>query len=518
MALENIHKARIFDIGAGLGTSLDSTLTIVNARSTVLLAKAKDSFRSFIDDATPSVYTINIGNDVVEPIFSNFSISTTKEVFTAELTKEMYSIGFPMTTEYLQEVIRLATDKAEARLAATVQSDSASHLDYRNIFYYLGKEIAQLFNSLDSKKNSIIISNPEAMGLPGKLVLIGKSFSSTQNSVNVIINKVLRKYTDNTKASFGSIVHAGHTAVVIDETVAGGKTYATNTPLTQEILFKVEASASSKLLDPKVFQDDFVKKVPLFLNTAITFSENFTPTAKNLLSIGFSFVVPMDATLNSLSGQVERAAAKELVKTIILPEIATAMKDRLSWLKVNATGIRGSPTIPEFIKALVISIIKGEKIQTSVYSETKKTSKKLVIAIPTSVNLSINKKVKDSKVSSTLRRIKTGHFTSLASIQAIMDQTITEQVKNNMGAGDRKDILNYQTGRFAESVKIERLSQSREGMISVFYSYMRNPYGTFSIGGQQSIPQTRDPKTLISKSIREIGAKLVSNRMRGILV
>jgi hypothetical protein len=87
-----------------------------------------------------------------------------------------------------------------------------------------------------------------------------------------------------------------------------------------------------------------------------------------------------------------------------------------------------------------------------------------------------------------------------------------------MGTGARKDILNYQTGRFAESAKVEKMSQSREGMITAFYSYMRNPYATFSTGGAQESPATRDPKLLISKSIREIGATMVENRMRAVLV
>jgi hypothetical protein len=87
-----------------------------------------------------------------------------------------------------------------------------------------------------------------------------------------------------------------------------------------------------------------------------------------------------------------------------------------------------------------------------------------------------------------------------------------------MGTGERKDILNYRTGRFAESAKVDSMSQSRQGMITAFYSYMRNPYATFSVGGSQASPASRDPKLLISRSIREIGATMVGNRMRAVLV
>jgi hypothetical protein len=87
-----------------------------------------------------------------------------------------------------------------------------------------------------------------------------------------------------------------------------------------------------------------------------------------------------------------------------------------------------------------------------------------------------------------------------------------------MGRGERRDVLNLRTGRFAESVKIERMTQSREGMITAFYSYMKNPYATFSTGGRQSLPKSRDPKLLIAKSIREIATEQVRNRLRSVSV
>jgi hypothetical protein len=62
------------------------------------------------------------------------------------------------------------------------------------------------------------------------------------------------------------------------------------------------------------------------------------------------------------------------------------------------------------------------------------------------------------------------------------------------------------------------MSQSREGMITAFYSYMKNPYQTFEPGYAQGSPKTRDPKLLIAKSIREIAATKVGNRLRAVSV
>lgn len=111
-----------------------------------------------------------------------------------------------------------------------------------------------------------------------------------------------------------------------------------------------------------------------------------------------------------------------------------------------------------------------------------------------------------------------GQFYSLASLQRLLDATLAQKIKENMGKGSRRDILNLRSGRLAESAKVERMSQSREGMITAFYTYMKNPYATFSEGGRQEFPRSRDPKLLIAKSIREIAASQVANRMRAVLI
>jgi hypothetical protein len=128
-------------------------------------------------------------------------------------------------------------------------------------------------------------------------------------------------------------------------------------------------------------------------------------------------------------------------------------------------------------------------------------------------------KTKETSTTKTkLPIIETSTSYSLSSLQNLLDAHLQDVVSANMGDGSRTDILNYRTGRFAASAKVERLSESREGMITAFYSYMKNPYATFSEGGRQSRPKSRDPKLLISKSIKEIAAEKVANRMKAILV
>lgn len=111
-----------------------------------------------------------------------------------------------------------------------------------------------------------------------------------------------------------------------------------------------------------------------------------------------------------------------------------------------------------------------------------------------------------------------GRFSSLATLLAYINSDLAEQIAINMGDGDRKDILNYRTGRFAESAEVLKITQGRTGMLTAFYTYMKYPYQTFEPGFKQGLPRSRNPRLLISKSIHQLAASKVANRMRAVLV
>lgn len=105
---------------------------------------------------------------------------------------------------------------------------------------------------------------------------------------------------------------------------------------------------------------------------------------------------------------------------------------------------------------------------------------------------------------------------SAISLKDLLNAQLVQTIKQNMGTGSRRDILNLRSGRFAESVQVTNVSEGRSGMISAFYTYMRNPYATFSMGGKQQLPRSRDPKLLISSSIRQIAKQLAITKIRSI--
>ena len=97
---------------------------------------------------------------------------------------------------------------------------------------------------------------------------------------------------------------------------------------------------------------------------------------------------------------------------------------------------------------------------------------------------------------------------SQTKLYGALSAKINATVAKNMG----DPALNYQTGRFADSVKITDVSKTPQGFASVGYTYQLYPYQTFEPGFQQGDPE-RDPRKLIDRSIREIAAQMVTGRL-----
>jgi len=241
---------------------------------------------------------------------------------------------------------------------------------------------------------------------------------------------------------------------------------------------------------------------------------------KYLVEIQFS-------TTNIESGRASAAAVTELRKLFNLTD-----KDAKDILKSPTSMLQtlintpGSPSYIDLIAKDLTNILQGKpksKVEYAVKQAlvAKKTTK---IQKPKSNTEEINKlkaaksKLKAVKKDSSKIVEQTQVTYSLASLQALLNTHLQDVISANMGSGSSRDILNYRTGRFAASAKVERMSQSREGMITAFYSYMKNPYQTFEPGYRQGFPKSRDPKLLIAKSIRDIAESKVANRMRAVVV
>lgn len=208
---------------------------------------------------------------------------------------------------------------------------------------------------------------------------------------------------------------------------------------------------------------------------------------------------------------------KALVETSVYNEVRKAI---INEVKKDLVNVPGSNTMledfSELLKQGFISKLSDKPVKKLpshspvVGTVSDKPKSKKIKAKSQTLTLGSNTPV--GKLNKTLNTV------NLVNLQNLINLQLQDIISANMGNGSERNILNYRTGRFAESVKVESMSESRAGMITAFYSYMKNPYQTFEPGFQQGSPKTRNPKLLIAKSIRDIAAQYVDNRLRSVSI
>jgi len=99
---------------------------------------------------------------------------------------------------------------------------------------------------------------------------------------------------------------------------------------------------------------------------------------------------------------------------------------------------------------------------------------------------------------------------NISTLIGILNAKLPDTVVGNMGS----PRLENRTGRFANSVRVLDVTQTRAGFPSIGYTYQRQPYGVFeATSGSRFSSSDRDPRTLIDASIREIAAQYALGRL-----
>ncbi len=156
-------------------------------------------------------------------------------------------------------------------------------------------------------------------------------------------------------------------------------------------------------------------------------------------------------------------------------------------------------------------IIDAKNVKTDSKSSSNSlkkvsTSKKGTSASRLGVGVKAVTVLRGSK--SSKRQSSRQSFDPLAIVTAI-NKELPATVRQNMGA----PALENQTGRFAESVRVTDIMQTRKGFPSIGYTYQRNPYEVFETGsGTRFADPDRDPRKIIDQSIREIAAQFMMGR------
>lgn len=234
----------------------------------------------------------------------------------------------------------------------------------------------------------------------------------------------------------------------------------------------------------------------------------------------FAFAITMPAEFNTGKLRVdEQQRLKALIGSEILPTLEEQLKKKFASV-LDPTIISASPSFNDYVESLVGNALDS-KIKLKTTNKTSKSKSSTKLLIPTNVLVKgkpLIGKSKSASIKTKLPLSRKDPGVDLLSITNIIRLGLKQKIIDNMGTGSSRSVLNYRTGRFADSAELIKLTQGKQGFISAYYTYMKYPYATFSEGGKQQYPRSRDPKKLISKSIRELVSEAVSKRMRTVLV
>jgi hypothetical protein len=535
-----VHFSRLLDIISGsalAGANTKVQKSALNKDFDVAKLESK-KLRDLIDSNLPTFYVVNV-DAIVYSLVQGLGLNNFQE------NEEYVKAKFPSKAElliFLEKTIKEALhtlpakpfipvidtlNKKYSTLLNTL-AKRTSYVGYRNAATKFGADLRTTL-----KANSVFVATDAKMLVSNlgdnSYVVIGPTFTLAVEKVNSTLNDTLRKsfassydinlrkYSASDAANrftIGDFINAGHTAAYS----ASKQLIGVNMPLLQERQFLLSSDPKAEGLETSI--------ADLYLNAdyAVEFNQNYTETASNLLNMQFSFVVSMPQKFNTNSLRTQEVARiKEYIGKTVLPTIVEQAKSKfVGGILQDVVNTSASPTILEYYANSLASILQGKK-PGKVVKKSKVTAKNTqAIAINAIVKdpkkLKLKSRSGGTKVKPESIPIQQASDLSLTSLQSLLDASLVERVKQNMGSGSSRTVLNLRTGRLAESAKVERLSESRAGMITAFYSYMKNPYATFSDGGQQQNPKTRDPKLLISRSIREIAAQQVANRLRAVAI
>ncbi len=500
----------------------------VKTANTALFERKTLNFRDIIDNSFPTMLIVDYDN-IEKELKLYQDIDTSLKQYISETYK-------PTAKDY--NIAKFSDAEIKMLLRAIrlgIQKFSAKRISYSALQQSLKTIVDQ-----DIGTSTTIVKVRNLFSVPYKLsdtignaeVIIFPSFARIGDLLRAPLEIGLSIAQDEADKdlgidSIGNILAYGHSAAGYVDQETGTTVLNFNSPKLLGIMFDVLQTASDtstkapagKALEAATFFTEDTRQTEIFLQIDKDFSENFV---KLFITVGGNIVRFENSLINSRRGSVLEKTEKRGVNKAVLEKLAraftsaqTVIGSRLSRYILNK---KSSPNLLEYINHVITSGIKGTK--PSSHKSSKTDSSRDVVKVKKEVVSGIAKgKAKLPKAQKPQTRIparaaKKG--ISLARLQIILDSLLVDQVKRNMGSGERRDVLNLRTGRFAESVRIERLSESREGMITAFYTYMKNPYATFSTGGRQQLPRSRDPKLLISKSIREIVQQQVANRLRAV--
>lgn len=518
----------------------------------LVLAESRTKFNDVIRANSPTIYLVDpdlIAQSVIDailskegnnPYISGISVPGQSKSVQGDtdyaaafkiLQNRLPSLKADISHKVRNELIKgfsKVTVQQLANIAETVYMDMISALqkaesrrkqvysEFRVAAAKAGAGIRRELNTLGIS----IIADPELMieNVQNRVPFLGFTFDTAVSKINSIIQSAVVNVIkrddflsiDESKFKVGNLVHAGHVGIYQDNNLIG-----INMP--SGIIAGVATNKLEQI-------EKAIGAIPIHIEHGLRLTKDFSEAGGIFLDLQFNFAVSMQAAINSAElGPQEQAAIRSVVGDIGDEALFEVLKSRTGTEAFKQIAeelvpiMQSSESLLDFIENLI-----GTSIAGNIKAKVKQTTPNFLGTPVTSPSLSLGKSKKSitktkakSKVRTpALKNIQVGETGS--SLVSILNLKLADQIRSNMGTGNSRTILNYRSGRFANSAQVVRVSESRQGLITAFYTYMKNPYATFSAGGRQELPKSRDPKLLISKSIRELVQGQMTARMRAV--
>jgi hypothetical protein len=198
-------------------------------------------------------------------------------------------------------------------------------------------------------------------------------------------------------------------------------------------------------------------------------------------------------------------------------EFTEILNKGVEMLRASIAETKSSDSLVEAGEKIILNSIKDElrkDIKTSFKKRSIKASngtqvKKRIATFSSSKGTLKDTKAKSSRAAP--KRPPQVQGPSVLEMLAYINPRLPDTVAKNM----EFPRLEYDTGRFAQSVKVLNIIKTRGGFPSIEYTYQRDPYQVFEMGAGRAPWATpdRDPRKLIDRSIREIAVELLTGRL-----
>ena len=475
------------------------------------ITKKDNDLRGYIDSTLPFTLYLDIGtirkNILVPEARAIQDLTQLLNLASPNIIIDNLDLAYQKTiNEYIDTFVNITGSELSEKLDALNASIANDNGTIKSTIQTLFKKTV-VVKELSKKNKSVLIISPKFTTIQsdfGKRVKSNFNYEAFSDIIDDDLGNSPRNLIKAYLAkNFGILQNIGHVEVDIISSKKGSsevKRGLVSPRLLQALLEWPKDAKSDRLV--RTFSKETGQA-----ETRIIVRKKF-----NNSKLVLEMLIESGLMIGSLESQAEnlQKATKERAFGIG-KALSTRIKQNASLLLDLVTSKSLRQYVTENIKSHLLSGKPSGTYasSTTIVQKTKVTRSKNKIELPKVKPTSVNVPVLSSNVSSV---------SSLTNLETLLRSAINKTVRDNMGDGSRRDILNLRSGRLADSVTIERVSRSRAGMLSVFYSYMKYPYATFSTGGKQGTPKSRDPKLLISSSIREIAQKSVSNRLRSVLV